>query len=141
MPPCTLGRCTSLLPCRCCTRTTVWCTIPGCWCFTLLVRRLEREGMDAQRGLLSPLRINLPAQPKRRIMAKKPATESTVAQGARESVNPSRSDVKPPQGYRPPFNTLLFLSEPRLLAACFSLNVQKRSEKGMPDSETGITQE
>ena len=45
---------------------------------------------------LSPLRINTSPARKGAIMAKKPATESTRAQGCREYANPSDSDAKPP---------------------------------------------
>jgi len=34
-------------------------------------------------------------------MTNKPATESTVAQGASETSNPSGSDLKPPLGLEP----------------------------------------
>ena len=68
------------------------------WCcqFTLLIRMSKREGFLRRESSLFPLRINLLPQGNLYIRAKKPATESTVAQGRQESFNPSKSDTKPP---------------------------------------------
>jgi len=64
--------------------------------FTLLVTGLRERGLlEGERSSLHLRIFSYPGR-NRRIRAKKPATESTSAQGATECLNPSRSDVRPP---------------------------------------------
>ena len=57
---------------------------------------LKKRGSWEAEGDLSLLRINLLSPGSLSVMAKKPATESPRAQGGGESLNPYRSDFKPP---------------------------------------------
>jgi len=74
---------------------------------TALLGVSKREGSALRKGPFLTLRI-MPSQPGNLpIMAKKPATDSTRAQGRRESANPSRSDVKPPSVLQPALSWVL----------------------------------
>jgi len=77
-----------------------------------LVRGLKSRGFSRRKGTLLTLRINHFLPGNRLNMAKKPATERRVAQGRRESLNPSRSDARPPSRLEDAFFTLLITLGP-----------------------------
>ena len=62
-----------------------------------------REASAQEKDASSQLRITAFPSINRSIMAKKPATESTIVQGTRESPNPSASDARPPLKSWPAF--------------------------------------
>ena len=72
---------------------------------TLLVTELKVGGSDSRESDLSLLRINPSGQGNGFKRTNKPATESRRKQRRPESLNPSKSDVGPPQGPEPPFHT------------------------------------
>jgi len=79
--------------------------------FTLLVRRLKRRGLPGQKGAFFTLRIK-PSRPGNGPnVVKKPATESTPAQGTSECQDPSSSDLKPPLKVRTRLFTPAFSSQ------------------------------
>ena len=71
---------------------------------TLLFVKLEERGRVSRETLLLALRINLFPARNLPIKAKKPATESHVAQESQECVNPSRSVARPPARSRAAFS-------------------------------------
>ena len=86
------------LPASLCTGS--WCTLPTPSCssgvMTLLAGTSTRLGFLLRKEAFLTLIINHYPAGNRRIMTKKPATESACAQGQTESPNPSSGDLKPP---------------------------------------------
>jgi len=97
---------------------------------TVLVRRLKRQGYAGGKRLFLLLRIN-PSQPgnlsKR---AKKPGTESTLAQGPPFYPNPSKSDLKPPSRLEQALSVPINEARSPLPGPWFLIKVDKSVQNG-----------